>query len=91
MYSMHQHSLLFVPKLPCCVVDDSALRHKERLLEFDRTAAQRTAIHDDQEDYFVAASSMWSSEQEQEDARIMEEERRKKLHERQKQTLNINF
>ena len=72
-------------------IDDSALRHKERLLEFDRTYAQRTAIHDDQEDYFVAASSMWSSEQEQEDARIMEEERRKKLHERQKQTLNINF
>ena len=72
-------------------IDDSALRHKERLLEFDRTAAQRTAIHDDQEDYFVAASSMWSSEQEQEDARIMEDERRRKLHERQKQTLNINF
>ena len=70
---------------------DSALKHKERLLEFDRTSAARTHIHDDQEDYFVASTSMWASEQEQEDARALEEERQKKLHERQKLKLNINF
>ncbi|KAL7544516.1 hypothetical protein ACHAWF_012496 [Thalassiosira exigua] len=70
---------------------DSALRHKERLLEFDRTSAARTRIHDDQEDYFVTSTSMWATEAEREDAREMEEERRKKLHARQKQALNLNF
>jgi len=70
---------------------DSALRHKERLLEFDRTSASRTHVHDDQEDYFVASNSMWSTEQEQEQARLMEENRQKKLHERKKQVLNINL
>ena len=69
----------------------SALLHKERLLEFDRTAAARTHILDDQEDYFVSQSSMWSTEREKIMAREKEEERRKMLHERQKQTLIINF
>mmetsp|Transcript_26995 Transcript_26995/g.51062 ORF Transcript_26995/g.51062 Transcript_26995/m.51062 type:complete len:350 (-) Transcript_26995:473-1522(-) len=69
---------------------DSALRHKERLLEFDKTSAARTHIHDDQEDYFVASTSMWATTEEQEDARELEEVRRKKL-QRQQQVLNINF
>jgi hypothetical protein len=69
----------------------SALLHKQRLLEFDRTAAARTHILDDQEDYFVSSNSMWSTRQEQENARDMEEERRKLLHERQRQKLSINF
>jgi hypothetical protein len=69
----------------------SALLHKERLLEFDRTAAARTHILDDQEDYFVSSNSMWSTQEEQDNARKKEEERRKMLHERQKQKLSINF
>ncbi len=69
----------------------SALLHKERLLEFDRTAAARTHILDDQEDYFVSSNSMWSTQEEQKNAKEKEEERRKLLHERQKQTLAINF
>lgn len=69
----------------------SALLHKERLLEFDRTAAARTHILDDQEDYFVSSNSMWSTQEEQNNARDKEDERRKLLHERQKQTLAINF
>lgn len=68
-----------------------ALLHKERLLEFDRTAAARTKILDDQEDYFISSNSMWSTQAEQADAKEKEEERRRKLHERQKQVLNINF
>lgn len=70
---------------------NSAMKHKERLLEFDRTSTARTQIHDDQEDYFVASTNMWATDQEQEDAREMEESRRKKLHARQKQLLDINF
>ncbi|KAL7526502.1 hypothetical protein ACHAXR_001518 [Thalassiosira sp. AJA248-18] len=67
---------------------NSALKHKERLLEFDRTSAQRTHIHDDQEDYFVASTSMWATQQEQEGAREMEESRRQKFL-RQKQVLKM--
>ncbi|KAL3800051.1 hypothetical protein ACHAW5_003699 [Stephanodiscus triporus] len=69
----------------------SAMRHKERLLEFDRTSATRTRIHDDQEDYFSAATSMWSTEQEREHYRAMEETRQRNVHERKKHVLQIKF
>ena len=68
---------------------DSAIKHKERLLEFDRTSASRTHVHDDQEDYFVTSNNMWATSEEQDDARDMEEKRRQKLHTRQKQTLDL--
>ena len=68
---------------------DSAIKHKERLLEFDRTSASRTHVHDDQEDYFVTSNNMWATSEEQDDARDMEENRRQKLHTRQKQTLDL--
>ena len=71
--------------------NDSALRHTERLLEFDKTCAARTHIHDDQEDYFTASSSVWATEREQEEAKELEEKRRRKLHDRQNQVLDINF
>mmetsp|Transcript_34669 Transcript_34669/g.73861 ORF Transcript_34669/g.73861 Transcript_34669/m.73861 type:complete len:355 (-) Transcript_34669:10-1074(-) len=70
--------------------NDSAVRHKERLLEFDRTSASRTHVHDDQEDYFAASTNMWATQQEQEDAERLEEERQQKL-QRQKQVLKISF
>eukprot|EP00965_Chrysotila_dentata_P001627 53881-Pleurochrysis_carterae.AAC.2 len=42
-----------------------ASRRAERLLEFDRSAAKRTAVIDDQADYFGhAAADVWLSEQE---------------------------
>ena len=72
-------------------INDPATRHKERLLEYDRTAAARTLIHDDQEDYYSAANSMWSSEQEREDNRLKEESRQHNLHERKKPVLNVKF
>ena len=72
-------------------INDPATRHKERLLEYDRTAAARTLIHDDQEDYYSAANSMWSTEQEREDNRLKEESRQHSLHERKKPVLNVKF
>ena len=69
----------------------SAMRHKERLLEFDRTSAARTRIHDDQEDYFSAATSMWSTEQEREDNLAMEDSRQRKVHERKENVMQIKF
>lgn len=68
---------------------ESAMRHKERLLEFDRTSASRTQILDDQEDYFVAATSVWSTEQERGEYHAREEERQKKVHERQRNVISF--
>mmetsp|Transcript_16466 Transcript_16466/g.28224 ORF Transcript_16466/g.28224 Transcript_16466/m.28224 type:complete len:351 (-) Transcript_16466:273-1325(-) len=81
----------YIADAPSHTTTDTAQKHKERLLEFDRTSAARTQIHDDQEDYFVASTSMWATQEEQREAGQLEEERRKKLHERQKQVLNIHF
>jgi hypothetical protein len=49
-------------------VDQRALEHKNRLLEFDRTSASRTKVFDDQTDYYEVVDSIWSSEQEREQA-----------------------
>jgi len=68
---------------------EPAMRHKERLLEFDRTSASRTHILDDQEDYFVAATSVWSTEQERGEYHAREEERQKKVHERQRNVISF--
>lgn len=65
------------------------MRHKENLLEFDRTSTSRTQILDDQEDYFVAATSMWNNEQEQGEYHAMEEERRKKVHDMQRNVVSF--
>ena len=69
----------------------SAVLHKERLLEFDRTSAARTHILDDQEDYYASSTSMWNTHEEQENAKEKEEARQQLLHQRQKQKIMINF
>jgi len=71
--------------------NDSAQAHKNRLLEFDRTTAERTRIHDDQEDYFVTSTSMWSTAEEQQSAKELEEERNRKLHTRGNQVLQLDL
>lgn len=55
---------------------EKAMQLQRNLLEFDRTAAQRTVIYDDQEDYY--SSSEWLSPEErqrqaEEAQRVMEE------------------
>jgi len=66
-----------------------ALRHKERLLRYDREHAQRTTIFDDQEDYFVP--STWQTKEEQELNEQKEEERQEKIRKREKMTLNLGL
>ena len=51
---------------------ESARKQKEKLLEFDRTSAQRTKVIDDQADYF-ASESPWLSEEEKEVLRKKEQ------------------
>ena len=49
-----------------------ALEHRDKLLHFDETSAQRTKVFDDQSDYYEmdvdAIDSIWSSEAEKLDA-----------------------
>ena len=49
---------------------ESAVRHKDRLVRFDKTAAERTKVLDDQSDYFVSTiDSKWSTAKEKDEAR----------------------
>eukprot|EP00803_Ostreobium_quekettii_P008314 evm.model.scf_263.6 EVM.evm.TU.scf_263.6 scf_263:53477-59707(+) len=53
-------------------MDEAASRaaeFKDRLVEYDRNAAKRTTVIDDQSDYFEVDSNVWLSEQERRDLR----------------------
>eukprot|EP00850_Spirogloea_muscicola_P002859 SM000011S19037 [mRNA] locus=s11:558565:560590:+ [translate_table: standard] len=63
-----------------------AIAFKDRLVEYDRTAARRTEVIDDQSDYFQIDSNAWLSEEEklqlqkrQEDMERTEEERKRRV------------
>ncbi|CAB9527326.1 Activating signal cointegrator 1 [Seminavis robusta] len=70
---------------------DKAWQHKERLLRYDRDAAKRTVVLDDQADYYSNQNNTWLTEEEQDDAYEKDSDQRNNLHTRQKQTLNIAF
>lgn len=53
-----------------------AVAHKDRLLLFDRTSAQRSHVYDDQADYFSHAESTWLSDKERKDAQDKDTKRR---------------
>uniref|UniRef100_A0A8D0GIP2 Activating signal cointegrator 1 n=1 Tax=Sphenodon punctatus TaxID=8508 RepID=A0A8D0GIP2_SPHPU len=45
---------------------DKARKHKDKLLEFDKTSVRRTRVIDDESDYFATDSNQWLSKQERE-------------------------
>ncbi|KAG1658746.1 hypothetical protein FOA52_000859 [Chlamydomonas sp. UWO 241] len=47
----------------------AARAFKDRLVEYDRNAAQRTTVIDDQNDYFEIDSNAWLSDQERAEMR----------------------
>ncbi|KAL1504602.1 hypothetical protein AB1Y20_008386 [Prymnesium parvum] len=62
-----------------------ATRRKERLLDFDRSAAKRTTVIDDQADYFsFAAADAWLSTEEKAAAANAQQEREDDARERQR-------
>ena len=71
--------------------ENKAWLHKERLLRFDREFARRTVVLDDQEDYYANTTSTWLTEDEKQTAQENEGNREKDLHQRKKQTLNLQF
>ncbi|XP_030313269.1 activating signal cointegrator 1 isoform X2 [Calypte anna] len=53
---------------------EMAVKHKDKLLEFDRTSVCRTQVIDDESDYFATDSNQWLSKQEREALQKREQE-----------------
>ena len=58
----------------------AAQEHKNRLLDYDRSAAKRTQVIDDELDYFATDTNTWLSPGERERLREREQELRKARH-----------
>ncbi|NXH22432.1 TRIP4 protein, partial [Bucco capensis] len=59
---------------------EMAVKHKDKLLEFDRTSVRRTRVIDDESDYFATDSNQWLSKQEREALQKREQELRELRH-----------
>ncbi|XP_017203450.2 activating signal cointegrator 1 isoform X3 [Oryctolagus cuniculus] len=59
---------------------EKAIKHKDKLLEFDRTSIRRTQVIDDESDYFASDSNQWLSKVEREALQKREEELRELRH-----------
>uniref|UniRef100_A0A2K5IUH1 Activating signal cointegrator 1 n=1 Tax=Colobus angolensis palliatus TaxID=336983 RepID=A0A2K5IUH1_COLAP len=59
---------------------EKAIKHKDKLLEFDRTSIRRTQVIDDESDYFASDSNQWLSKLERETLQKREEELRELRH-----------
>ncbi|XP_006979385.1 activating signal cointegrator 1 isoform X3 [Peromyscus maniculatus bairdii] len=59
---------------------EKAIKHKEKLLAFDRTSIRRTQVIDDESDYFASDSNQWLSKVEREALQKREEELRELRH-----------
>ncbi|KAJ8790393.1 hypothetical protein J1605_021470 [Eschrichtius robustus] len=59
---------------------EKAIKHKDKLLEFDRTSIRRTQVIDDESDYFASDSNQWLSRIEREALQKREEELREFRH-----------
>ncbi|XP_054024983.1 activating signal cointegrator 1 [Dryobates pubescens] len=71
---------------------EQAVKHKDKLLEFDRTSVRRTRVIDDECDYFAADSNQWLSGREREALRRREQELRELRHAaRRAATLSLDF
>jgi hypothetical protein len=70
----------------------SAIAHKDRLLEFDRNAAKRTHVFDDQADYYASSTSSWLSDEERAAARAAAAQRQRELTTRPRHTrITLDF
>ncbi|XP_048041529.1 activating signal cointegrator 1 isoform X1 [Megalobrama amblycephala] len=59
---------------------EKAIKHKDKLLEFDKNSVKRTQVLDDESDYFATDSNQWLSPGEREAIRKREEELRELRH-----------
>uniref|UniRef100_A0A671QT43 Thyroid hormone receptor interactor 4 n=1 Tax=Sinocyclocheilus anshuiensis TaxID=1608454 RepID=A0A671QT43_9TELE len=59
---------------------EKAVKHKDKLLEFDKNSVKRTQVLDDESDYFATDSNQWLSPGEREALRKREEDLRELRH-----------
>uniref|UniRef100_A0A8D0B447 Activating signal cointegrator 1 n=1 Tax=Salvator merianae TaxID=96440 RepID=A0A8D0B447_SALMN len=59
---------------------EMAVKHKDKLLEYDKTSVRRTQVIDDEADYFATDSNQWLSKQEREALEKREKELRELRH-----------
>ncbi|XP_001509179.3 activating signal cointegrator 1 isoform X1 [Ornithorhynchus anatinus] len=59
---------------------EKAVKHKDKLLEYDRTSVRRTQVIDDEADYFATDSNQWLSKVEREALQKREQELRDLRH-----------
>lgn len=64
---------------------ERAMQQKQRLLEFDRTAATRMRVIDDEMDYYAHDANRWLSDEEKEALRCKEEALREQRHQSRKE------
>ncbi|XP_064013217.1 activating signal cointegrator 1 isoform X2 [Pogoniulus pusillus] len=71
---------------------EMAVKHKDKLLEFDRTSVRRTQVIDDECDYFATDSNQWLSKQEREALQLREQQLRELRHaSRGASTITLDF
>lgn len=69
-----------------------ALKHKDKLIDYDRNAEERLAVIDDQNDWYDIADNTWLSAEDREQARLNALAQQKRVEEAQKLiSLSINF
>ena len=59
---------------------DKAMKHRDKLLDYDKNSVKRTQVIDDESDYFSTGSGTWLSNKEKDMLRKREEELRSKRH-----------
>lgn len=69
----------------------NAIQHKDKLINYDRTAAKRTAVIDDQEDYYESTSNRWLTEEEKGKAKEKEKKREQEKEESHKLKFTFDF
>ncbi|GFO36203.1 thyroid hormone receptor interactor 4 [Plakobranchus ocellatus] len=59
---------------------EKAVKHRDKLLEFDRNSVRRTQVIDDECDYYATDANQWLNQADREKLRMREEELRKARH-----------
>eukprot|EP00897_Mesotaenium_endlicherianum_P008482 jgi/Mesen1/7662/ME000400S06858 len=72
---------------PLTEAEQKAVAFKDRLVEYDRTAAQRTAVIDDQSDYFQIDGNAWLSKEEKAALKQREAEEKQREEERRRRVV----
>ncbi|XP_044306527.1 activating signal cointegrator 1 isoform X2 [Varanus komodoensis] len=71
---------------------EAAVKHKNKLLEYDKTSVRRTQVIDDESDYFATDSNQWLSKQERDVLEKREKELRELRHaSRLSRSITIDF